>query len=136
MSVPKFLVPSRRRSSSASSRSSDAAGVYSMPEISSLLVCNNCRTHLCPFPGIISKAFTGRQGRAVLCANVANVLVGRPHERMLATGMHTVADIACMTCNSTIGWKYVAAHEPTQKYKVGKYILETGRTVKVNTWDQ
>lgn len=29
-----------------------------------------------------------------------------------------------------LGWKYVDAAEETQKYKVGKFILETGRIIK------
>jgi len=35
-----------------------------------------------------------------------------------------------------LGWKYVDAAEDSQKYKVGKYILETKRIVKGAGWDQ
>lgn len=142
MSFPTFLVHSRRRSSSCSSvlstspiTSNLSNSPPSIPEIPSLLVCTRCRTHLAPYPNIISKAFTGRHGRAYLCAKITNVKIGQPHERMLATGMHTVADINCQTCGSIIGWKYLAASEQAQKYKVGKYILESGRCVKLNTWE-
>ena len=53
------------------------------------------------------------------------------------TGMHTVADIRCAgeTCGSVLGWKYVAAEDESQKYKVGKFILECGRVVRVSTWE-
>ena len=35
-----------------------------------------------------------------------------------------------------LGWKYVDAAEDSQKYKVGKFILETKRIVKGAEWDQ
>lgn len=51
------------------------------------------------------------------------------------TGQHIVSDISCAICGSTLGWKYVEASEDSQKYKVGKFILETKR-IRVNvTWE-
>jgi len=55
--------------------------------------------------------------------------------RQLVTGAHTVSDITCKICGSVLGWKYVEAKEETQKYKVGKYILETKRVVRSPGWD-
>jgi hypothetical protein len=46
-----------------------------------------------------------------------------------------VSDVSCMVCGSMLGWKYVAAEEATQRYKVGKYILETNRIVGEVAWD-
>ncbi|KAF3448906.1 hypothetical protein FNV43_RR09622 [Rhamnella rubrinervis] len=43
---------------------------------------------------------------------------------MMITGLHTVVDIFCIGCGSIVGWKYEAAHDKTQKYKEGKFILE------------
>ncbi|KHN22749.1 Protein yippee-like [Glycine soja] len=43
---------------------------------------------------------------------------------MMITGLHTVVDIFCVVCGSIVGWRYEAAHEKTQKYKEGKFILE------------
>ena len=37
-----------------------------------------------------------------------NVTVGLNEERMMMTGMHTVADIFCVGCGSIVGWKYVS----------------------------
>ena len=34
-----------------------------------------------------------------------------------------------------MGWKYVAAEEESQKYKVGKYILETKRVGMWTRWE-
>ncbi|KUI58540.1 hypothetical protein VP1G_05843 [Cytospora mali] len=68
-------------------------------------------------------------------ANLVNVKVGRPEPRALVTGAHVVADITCATCGAKIGWKYVDAREQAQKYKVGKFILETERVVLHRTWE-
>lgn len=55
--------------------------------------------------------------------------------RQLVTGAHTVSDISCRTCGCILGWKYVDAAEDSQKYKVGKFILETKRIIKSADWD-
>jgi hypothetical protein len=34
-----------------------------------------------------------------------------------------------------LGWKYVAAEEESQQYKVGKFILETRRTSQSSGWE-
>lgn len=34
-----------------------------------------------------------------------------------------------------LGWKYVAAEEEAQRYKVGKFILETKRVVRCVAWE-
>lgn len=46
-----------------------------------------------------------------------------------------VADITCGTCSSKLGWKYVDAKEQSQKYKVGKFILETERVMTHRSWE-
>lgn len=38
-----------------------------------------------------------------------NVALGPKEDRLLITGLHTVADIYCTTCNTVLGWKYVSA---------------------------
>ncbi|GAU21313.1 hypothetical protein TSUD_372070 [Trifolium subterraneum] len=48
---------------------------------------------------------------------------------MMLSGMHTVADIFCCCCGQIIGWKYESAHEKSQKFKEGKFVLERGRIV-------
>lgn len=67
--------------------------------------------------------------------NLVNITVGRPEPRNLVTGAHVVADINCATCGAKIGWKYVDAREQAQKYKVGKFILETERVALLRAWD-
>ena len=61
-----------------------------------------------------------------------NVLVGPKEDRLLITGLHTVADIYCSECQEVLGWKYEKAYEEQQKYKEGKYILEKAKVMKEN----
>jgi hypothetical protein len=55
--------------------------------------------------------------------------------RQLVTGAHTVSDVSCKVCDTVLGWKYVDAEEDAQKYKVGKFILETKRVVQGAGWE-
>lgn len=77
----------------------------------------------------------GHHALAHQSANLVNITIGRPEPRNLVTGAHVVADINCATCGVKIGWKYVDAREQAQKYKVGKFILETERVVLLRTWE-
>lgn len=108
--------------------------------------CSTCGTDFAFSSQIVSKGFTGRYGRAYLVAspegplqkpgpNLMNIKVGKPETRVLTTGTHVVCDIQCTTCRARVGWKYVDAKEESQKYKVGKFILETQRTVSYSNWD-
>ncbi|XWS59949.1 hypothetical protein CRYUN_Cryun08bG0166100 [Craigia yunnanensis] len=90
----------------------------------SVYSCKHCFTHLVLLDDIISKSFHCRHGKAYLFDKVVNITVGEKEERMMMTGMHTVVDIFCVGCGSIVGWKYEAAHENTQKYKEGKFILD------------
>lgn len=38
-----------------------------------------------------------------------NVGCGPAEQRLLLTGLHSVADIFCQSCKTTLGWKYVSA---------------------------
>ncbi|KAG5969704.1 hypothetical protein E4U58_001136 [Claviceps cyperi] len=113
------------------------------------LRCRSCSTDLAFTVQIISKSFTGRYGHAYLVVpgpaqssaaedeqpSLLNIRIGCSEDRQLVTGWHTVADIFCATCACNLGWKYVDAQEPSQTYKVGKYILEMKRVVKHCSWD-
>ncbi|KFY26764.1 hypothetical protein V493_03894 [Pseudogymnoascus sp. VKM F-4281 (FW-2241)] len=113
------------------------------------LKCSTCATDLAFASQIISKAFTGRHGRAYLVSppplprdaekdaqpSLINITIGRPVSRQLATGAHVVADISCAICEKVVGWKYVDAREEAQRYKVGKFILEMKRVAVVKGWE-
>ena len=64
-----------------------------------------------------------------------NTQTGQPVKRQLVTGPHTVSDVSCTFCGLVIGWKYDAAEDESQRYKVGKFILETKRTFSSSRWE-
>jgi hypothetical protein len=64
-----------------------------------------------------------------------NTILQAPVSRNLVTGAHTVSDITCAFCGSVLGWKYISAEEDSQKYKVGKFILETRKVTTTAAWD-
>ncbi|KAM0454697.1 hypothetical protein ACHAO4_004510 [Trichoderma viride] len=113
------------------------------------LRCSSCATDIAFTSQIISKGFTGRYGRAYLISpppadsanekasptSLLNVRIGKNENRQLVTGWHVVADICCGICSRKLGWKYVDAKEESQKYKVGKFILETERVVTHRSWE-
>ncbi|KAJ3141758.1 hypothetical protein HDU90_006101 [Geranomyces variabilis] len=98
--------------------------------------CGECKTHLSTSEDILSKAtgddarlpntkaFQGTTGRAYLFQHVVNVFEGGLREANMTTGVHTVKDIYCTSCQTILGWKYERAMEDSQKYKEGKFILE------------
>ena len=87
-------------------------------------VCKGCKRHLAAYDSIVSKAFQGQSGQAYLFESAVNVYTGPKMERVLMTGLHVVCDLYCVHCHSPLGWYYVDAYEESQKYKVGKFILE------------
>ncbi|XP_059661485.1 protein yippee-like At5g53940 [Cornus florida] len=91
--------------------------------------CKFCKTHLALSGELVSRAFHGRQGKAYLFNSAVNFTVGPQEQRMMLSGMHTVADIFCCCCGQIVGWKYEAAHEKSQKYKEGKFVLERERII-------
>jgi hypothetical protein len=66
--------------------------------------------------------------------DLPNTTSRRPVPRQLVTGNHTVSDIHCRGCGLCLGWKYVAAEEEGQRYKVGKFILEEKRICREGSW--
>ncbi|UZJ55237.1 hypothetical protein CBS101457_004557 [Exobasidium rhododendri] len=96
--------------------------------------CAHCGTCLALQDELISKAFSGRDGKAFLFFSVVNSRVGPKEDRQLLTGLHTVADLSCTICKRSVGWFYIRAFEASQRYKEGKYILERAMLHKTNNW--
>ncbi|KAN0091333.1 Yippee zinc-binding/DNA-binding /Mis18, centromere assembly domain containing protein [Tylopilus felleus] len=97
-------------------------------------ICANCSAVLALQDELISKSFSGREGRGFLMHSAINVKQGRKEDRPLLTGVHTVADVFCLGCNDRVGWYYHKASDHSQKYKEGKYLLEREKLVKENNW--
>lgn len=74
--------------------------------------------------------FQGHHGRAFLFLRAMNVRTGEPEDLRLATGVFTVADVFCNHCNEYLGWKYLHAYEPSQRYKEGRHVLEMYKITK------
>ncbi|PNX95112.1 hypothetical protein L195_g018302 [Trifolium pratense] len=103
--------------------------------------CKFCKTHLALADDLISRLLKRIIAGALLhcgCAtsshglnvtSIVNTTIGTPEERVMLSGLHTVADIFCCCCGQIVGWKYESAHEKSQKYKEGKFVLERGRIV-------
>ncbi|KAH6906363.1 yippee zinc-binding/DNA-binding /Mis18, centromere assembly-domain-containing protein [Coprinopsis sp. MPI-PUGE-AT-0042] len=96
--------------------------------------CAKCSAVITLQDELISKAFSGRDGRGYLVQSTTNVKLGKREDRSLMTGTHTVADAFCMGCNERLGWYYHKAADSGQKYKEGKYLLERERLIKENNW--
>ncbi|EOY13083.1 Yippee family zinc-binding protein, putative isoform 2, partial [Theobroma cacao] len=68
--------------------------------------CKFCRTHLALPEDLASRSFHCRRGKAYLFNNAVNITVGALEDRVMISGMHTVADIFCCCCGQIVGWKY------------------------------
>ncbi|TDL26019.1 yippee-domain-containing protein [Rickenella mellea] len=103
--------------------------------------CSQCCVVVALQDELISKSFSGREGRGLrvslsssLLHSAVNVKLGKREDRPLLTGVHTVADVFCVGCNDRLGWYYVKASDSSQKYKEGKFLLEREKIVKENRW--
>ncbi|XP_075261893.1 protein yippee-like isoform X2 [Convolutriloba macropyga] len=78
-----------------------------LPETEITYSCVHCRANLAAHEDLISKSFQGSQGRAYLFNQVVNISCGPCEDRILLTGLHSVCDIFCDCCRTTLGWKYL-----------------------------
>lgn len=101
--------------------------IRSLSSDKQVLECVSCGTPLGNPDHVISNDFQGTLGPAYLIENVVNCTTGPQEERILITGLHIVCDVSCVQCQTVLGWKYSDAYEESQKYKVGKFILEKTR---------
>ncbi|XP_055578532.1 protein yippee-like 4 [Falco cherrug] len=132
--LPPAMPPARRRLPPAAHLPPRTFHSY-LPRSQRTYSCVHCRAHLARHEELISKSFQGSHGRAYLFNSVVNVGCGPAEQRLLLTGLHSVADIFCQSCKTTLGWKYEQAFESSQKYKEGKFIIEMSHMVKENGWD-
>ncbi|KAH8107884.1 yippee-domain-containing protein [Cristinia sonorae] len=99
-----------------------------------LFSCSTCTAVIALQDELISKSFSGRDGRGFLIHSAVNLKMGKKEDRPLLTGVHTVADVYCVGCNERMGWYYLKASDQSQKYKEGKYLLEREKLIKENNW--
>ncbi|KAI9496285.1 Yippee/Mis18 [Zychaea mexicana] len=94
-------------------------------EGSVVYACGKCRTHLATDEYVLSRQFQGKYGTAYLFHQVVNVMQGDEQDRAMTTGLHTIKDVLCSKCKTTLGWIYVKAYNDDNKYKEGKCVLES-----------
>ncbi|KAF9447496.1 yippee-like protein, partial [Macrolepiota fuliginosa MF-IS2] len=91
--------------------------------------CMNCITSsesLLPSSAVPpgSRAFRGFSGKASLFVEVYNVTASVARVQLMTTGAHTMQEIFCTSCSVSLGWKIVKAHERSERWKEGKWLLE------------
>ena len=99
-----------------------------------IYTCSRCEVEFTNHRELISKAFTGQSGPAMLFGSVINVSYGPAEERPMKTGKHVVRSVYCVNCGVEVGWIYDFAYMVSEKYKEGKTILEKARIRKIR-WE-
>ncbi|CAG9323458.1 unnamed protein product [Blepharisma stoltei] len=92
--------------------------------------CKFCKCHLSSKDHLISKNFTSGSCRAYLFTNAFNVYYGESKRKELLTGLHDISYVYCENCERKMGWKYIWAAKPEEKYKEGNIILERNSLYK------
>ncbi|KAJ3516839.1 hypothetical protein NLJ89_g873 [Agrocybe chaxingu] len=71
-----------------------------------------------------SRSFRGFFGKASLFTETYNVMLAKPGVQLMVTGAHTMQEVTCGICSSYLGWKIVRAHEKTESWKDGHFLME------------
>ncbi|GAA6026188.1 hypothetical protein JCM8202_003501 [Rhodotorula sphaerocarpa] len=114
---------------SSSSAPSAASAAPFPPSHVPLFRCHHCTLPLSLTDELVSRAFQGATGPAILVRSAWNVREGERETKNLMSGRHVIATIRCSGCDVELGWRYYTSPNSSQKYKEGKYILE-----KDNAW--
>ncbi|KAF9531666.1 hypothetical protein CPB83DRAFT_848538 [Crepidotus variabilis] len=96
------------------------------------LVCKQCGTcitsHNAIFPPSSmppgSRGFKGFSGKACLFKETYNVQLSKANVQLMTTGAHTMQEMTCTGCLSYVGWKIVRAHEKSESWKDGQFLVE------------
>ncbi|KDR75878.1 hypothetical protein GALMADRAFT_248617 [Galerina marginata CBS 339.88] len=103
-----------------------------LPRIPRALACKKCSTSITSHNSLLpqsamppdSRSFRGFSGKAALFTETHNVALAKPGVQLMVTGAHTMQEITCSTCTAYVGWKIVRAHEGTESWKDGHFLLE------------
>jgi hypothetical protein len=94
--------------------------------------CKRCGSDIAETSAVVWEGFMGSQKPAVLLRDVVNVEPFAKHRNeRLSTGEYTIVDIWCRICMTPLGWEYVSATSPEQKYKEGASLLSEGCSVRI-----
>ncbi|KAK9061238.1 hypothetical protein SSX86_001843 [Deinandra increscens subsp. villosa] len=95
-----------------------------------LYSCKRCRNPIALRHNLLSKSFKTKSGQGYMFSEAMNVLLGGKREQQLMTGRFVVADVYCSKCKEVLGWKYLTAFEDSQRYKLGRFIIEKAKVLK------
>ncbi|KDQ50282.1 hypothetical protein JAAARDRAFT_42279 [Jaapia argillacea MUCL 33604] len=88
------------------------------------IICRSCGNFITDMDYLLSTAFVGFNGKAALFQQTSNVTLSPPSTRLMCTGAHTIQEMTCAVCQKYIGWNIVRAHDITERWKEGKFLLE------------
>lgn len=89
-----------------------------------VLHCAECRMPVLRTKDIASANYRNASGRAYLVSVAHNVdIVGEPFNVQYTTGQYSVKDVSCSGCKTHLGVTYIGAHDHTNLYKVGTYLM-------------
>ncbi|KAL1703236.1 hypothetical protein EV121DRAFT_271246 [Schizophyllum commune] len=108
------------------------ASVRPLPSIPHYMTCKRCRSCVTTEGSALSpsalpptaRPFKGYAGKAALYTQMFNVRVSQPVVQLMVTGAHTMQEVMCRHCNAYLGWYIVRAHEETEKWKEGCFLVE------------
>ncbi|OCB90277.1 hypothetical protein A7U60_g2508 [Sanghuangporus baumii] len=93
--------------------------------VARVLICKQCHKYIASMDDLLSRAYCGAQSpKAGLFDDVSNVCLGPRQVWLMRTGAHTVRELKCLGCSAYVGFQIVHAHEPSERWKNGAYILE------------
>ncbi|KAF8906518.1 hypothetical protein CPB84DRAFT_1769978 [Gymnopilus junonius] len=103
-----------------------------LPKIPRALACKQCTTCITSQNFVLpqsaippdSRSFRGFSGKASLFTEAQNIVLAKSGVQLMATGAHTMQEITCSTCSCYLGWKIVRAHESSESWKDGHFLLE------------
>ncbi|CAK0748600.1 hypothetical protein CVIRNUC_001845 [Coccomyxa viridis] len=92
---------------------------------SSRYCCKTCSCDIASSSSLLWEGIMGSRQPAVLLRDTVNVeQCGDERKERLSTGRYTLVDISCRGCYKKLGWHYLAATSPDQKYKEGCSLIE------------
>ncbi|TFK22556.1 hypothetical protein FA15DRAFT_695619 [Coprinopsis marcescibilis] len=103
------------------------------PKVPRALVCKQCQANITSnnvllpvsrIPPDSRPTFRGFSGKASLFTETYNVKLAKPGVQLMATGAHTMSEITCGSCHIYLGWKILKAHEASERWKEGYFLLE------------
>ncbi|KAK3269026.1 hypothetical protein CYMTET_22503 [Cymbomonas tetramitiformis] len=98
---------------------------------SSKYCCEQCSADVASSSAVIWEGYMGKQKPAVLVRDLVNVeAYAEARQERLSTGDYTLVDVWCRCCANPLGWKYLHATTPEQKYKEGAALLDQAKLVR------